>query len=135
MPDPASRNGRPPQMALDDIFSSCAPAAELIPRAGAEMELAESESDWAAIVYPAPPPTNNATLAATATGASQERLEIGATLIASESTEVLIAPKSGLAAPRAGSFPVNAAHAWSFSVPLNSLDISSPLFLTSLCCK
>ena len=110
-------------MALDDIFSSCAPAAEPITGAGAEIALGELDPDCAAIVYPAPPPTNSATLAATATGANQERLEIGATLIASESTEALIAFKSGLAANFAGSFPVKATQAWSFSVPLNSLDI------------
>jgi hypothetical protein len=84
-------------------------------------------------VYPAPPPTNSATLAATATGATQERLEIGATFVASLKIEAFMADKSGFGASCAGSFPVNATQAWSVSVPSNSLVIISPLFLTFLC--
>jgi hypothetical protein len=102
---------------------------------GAEMVFGEFDPDCAAIVYPAPPPTNNATLAATATGASQERLEIGATLIASDKTDALRASKSGLAKCFAGSFAVNATQAWSLSVPLNSFDMIAPLFLPFLCQK
>ena len=42
---------------------------------GAEMAFEEFDPDCAAIVYPTPPPTSKARLAAIATGANQERSE------------------------------------------------------------
>jgi hypothetical protein len=94
---------------------------------GAEMVFGEFDPDCAAIVYPAPPPTNSATLAATATGASQERLKIGATFPASASTEARIAARSGVTAELAGSFARNNSQDLSLvpSIP-NSFVMVSP---------